>query len=98
MKFYLNLFNININYFYYQSSNKLTKIQFKDGENAETLGLDGTELFDIIEVKNIEPFSEVYVIAKKSDGKKLEFKVIARLDSSIDVEYYQNGGVLYTIL
>jgi len=73
-------------------------LQFREGDNPEILGLDGTESFDIAGVKEIKPFSEVMVKAKKEDGKEIQFNVIVRLDSNVDIEYYRNGGILHTVL
>jgi aconitate hydratase len=73
-------------------------LQFKQGENPESLGLDGTELYNIIGIKDIHPFSEVSIKAKKFNGIEIQFKAIIRLDSNIDIEYYQNGGILHTVL
>ena len=73
-------------------------LQFREGEDTETLGLDGTESFDIAGIKDIKPFSEVIIKAKKEDGKEIQFKAIVRLDSSVDIEYYRNGGILHTVL
>ncbi len=73
-------------------------LQFKEGESATSLGLTGEETFDIFGIKKIEPLSELDVTARKIDGEELKFKVIARLDTPIDIEYYQNGGILHTVL
>jgi len=73
-------------------------LQFKDGENAKTLGLDGTETIEISGIKNVKPFSELIVKATKKDGQEITFKVTVRLDSKVDIEYYQNGGILHTVL
>ncbi len=73
-------------------------LQFKESENAANLGLTGEEVFDIFGIKDIKPLSELTVKAKKIDGKVKEFKVTARLDTPIDIEYYQNGGILHTVL
>ncbi|NVM35730.1 MAG: aconitate hydratase AcnA [Candidatus Lokiarchaeota archaeon] len=73
-------------------------LQFRKGENPETLGLDGTESFDIAGVKDIKPFSEVLIKAKKENGKEIQFDAIVRLDSNVDIEYYRNGGILHTVL
>lgn len=72
-------------------------LQFKEGENAETFGLDGTETFNIIGIIDIKPFSEVIIIAKKK-GEEIKFKAIVRLDSAVDIEYYRNGGILHAVL
>ncbi len=73
-------------------------LEFKKGESAATLGLDGTETIAISEIKKIKPFSYLTVKAKKDQGKIITFNVVARLDSEIDIEYYQNGGILHTVL
>ena len=74
-------------------------LQFKDGESARSLGLDGTELFDIRGVsEGLEPGSVVSVVAHREDGTRLAFEADVRLDSQIDVEYYRNGGILHTVL
>jgi aconitate hydratase len=74
-------------------------LQFNDGQNASALGLTGRETYDIVGIDdNIEPRQGLKVIAKKDDGSKIEFNVIARLDTPVDVEYYKNGGILQTVL
>ncbi|MHA1915868.1 MAG: aconitate hydratase AcnA [Promethearchaeota archaeon] len=73
-------------------------LEFRKGENVKSLGLDGTESFDITGVTEIKPFSEVTVIAKKGNGMEIKFNATVRLDSAIDIKYYQNGGILHTVL
>jgi len=74
-------------------------LQFKQGENHETLKLKGTELFDITGIeKEFEPGEELSVCAQRKDGKKVEFKVIARIDSSVELDYYRHGGILAYVL
>ncbi len=73
-------------------------LQFKNGESANSLELTGEETISIFGIKDIEPLSELNVIARRLNGEDLKFKVIARLDTPIDIEYYQNGGILHTVL
>ena len=74
-------------------------LQFRPGEGWKTLGLDGTEVFDIIGIsEGLKPRKELTVRARKADGSKVEFKVIARLDTPIEVEYYRHGGILQYVL
>jgi aconitate hydratase len=74
-------------------------LQFKPGEGWKTLGLDGTEVFDIIGIsEGLKPRKELTVRARKADGSTVEFKVIARLDTPIEVEYYRHGGILQYVL
>ena len=74
-------------------------LRFLDGQNAESLGLDGSETFDIEGLNNeIQPKSELTVKAKKSDGKIIEFKATALLNTDVEVNYFRNGGILHTVL
>jgi len=74
-------------------------LQFKPGENKESLGLTGREVFDIVGVEGgLKPRQEVTVSVKREDGSTFSFQTIARLDSPIDVTYYENGGILLTVL
>ena len=73
-------------------------LQFKEGENATSLGLTGEEIFNIFGINDVEPLSELSVIARRTNGEELRFKVITRLDTPIDIEYFQNGGILQTVL
>ncbi|WP_326998749.1 aconitate hydratase AcnA [Cohnella kolymensis] len=74
-------------------------LQFKDGENAETIQLDGTEVFGILDLENgITPGISVRIRAVKEDNTATEFQVTVRLDSLVDVEYYLNGGILQTVI
>jgi len=73
-------------------------LEFKKGENSKSLGLDGTESFDITGITEIQPFSDVNIVAKKEDGTVIKFNATVRLDSAIDIEYYRNGGILHTVL
>ena len=74
-------------------------LQFMPGENAKTLGLDGSEIYDIIGIsEGLYPGKILTVRAKKSDGRVIEFKVKARLDTPIEVEYYKHGGILRYVL
>jgi len=71
---------------------------FKEGEGWEELGLDGSEVYEIRGVQDIYPGKELTVRAKKENGKVVEFKVVSRLDTVVDVEYYENGGILPFVL
>ncbi len=73
-------------------------LQFAEGEGAESLGLDGTETYDIEGISGLEPGSEVKVKATTEDGDEKEFTTVARVDSPVEVEYLKNGGILHTVL
>ncbi len=74
-------------------------LQFKPGENKESLGLTGREVYDIAGIaQDLRPHQEVAVQVTREDGTTFSFQTIARLDSPIDVTYYENGGILLTVL
>ena len=73
-------------------------LTFEEGESADTLGLDGSETFDIPTSADLVPLSTIPITAHKSDGKTLVFDAIVRLDTPVEVEYYRNGGILQTVL
>ena len=73
-------------------------VQYAEGENAESLGLTGHESFDITGLADLEPGKELTVKATSDDGDTEEFKVKARVDSPVEVEYLRNGGILHTVL
>ena len=71
---------------------------FKTGENIDSLGLDGTEIYSIKGLADITPGKSLQVTAEKQDGKKFSFEVIARLDTEVDVTYFRHGGILPYVL
>ncbi|MDQ4065553.1 MAG: aconitate hydratase, partial [Actinomycetota bacterium] len=73
-------------------------LQFINNENAEALGLDGSETFDITGVTGLEPHAEITVAARRDDGTSIEFAVEARIDSDVELSYYRHGGVLQMVL
>jgi aconitate hydratase len=74
-------------------------LQFKEGDSAQSLGLDGTEVFDIRGIaQGLAPNSVVSVVAVKEDGTRVTFDAEVRLDSQVDADYYRNGGILHTVL
>ena len=73
-------------------------LQFAEDESAESLGLDGTESYDIEGISGLEPGKEIPVKATAEDGEEKGFTTIARVDSPVEVEYLKNGGILHTVL
>jgi aconitate hydratase len=74
-------------------------LKFMDGQNAESLGLKGDELYDIEGLSDtMAPRSVVNVKATKADGSVAEFKATALLNTDVEVNYYRNGGILHTVL
>ncbi len=74
----------------------IVPLQFLEGQTPETLGLDGTETYDI-DLSELEPRGYVRVTAFK-DGRKLEFDTLCRVDVPIEEEYIANGGILQYVL
>jgi len=73
-------------------------LQFADGETHETLGLDGSEEFNIHVDDNLKPQQTVKVKAKKSDGTVVSFDTVCRIDTPVEIDYYRNGGILHKVL
>ncbi|MDA0595462.1 MAG: aconitate hydratase AcnA [Chloroflexi bacterium] len=72
---------------------------YTNGDTADSLGLDGTESYDVPGVGNsVEPGSNVTVTATSDDGKVTEFEALIRIDTAIENEYYRNGGLLPYVL
>ena len=73
-------------------------LQFKDGEDAAALGLDGTETFTIEVPEDLVPRQDIKVTARSADGIERTFHALARVDTPVEVDYYRNGGILHTVL
>ncbi len=73
--------------------------QFKEGTSASTLGLDGTETFDLIGLKSgLSPQMDVILRITRADGAAEEVPLTLRIDTPIEVDYYLNGGILPYVL
>ncbi|GGG56138.1 aconitate hydratase [Kocuria dechangensis] len=76
-------------------------LQYPAGESANSLGLDGTEIFDIQGVTGLNEGSTpktLKVFAKKADGSTVEFDAVLRIDTPGEADYYRNGGILQYVL
>lgn len=72
---------------------------FPEGENAESLGLDGTETFEITGIaEDLRPNKLLKVTARKQNGETITFESKARFDSAIEIEYFRHGGILNYVL
>ena len=69
-------------------------LQYQTGQDAESLGLDGSEKITIDLNDSVGIHAEIPVTAVKSDGQEIKFTTIARFDSEVDMTYYRNGGIL----
>ena len=73
-------------------------LQFSQGESWQGLGLDGSETFTLHGLATLEPGKEIAVQATKADGSTIAFTALARLNTDIEVSYYQHGGILPYVL
>ena len=76
-------------------------LQFPEGESYASLGLDGTETYDIAGIEALndgETPKTVHVTATKTDGTVVEFDAIVRIDTPGEADYYRNGGILQYVL
>jgi len=71
---------------------------FKKNENLENLGLTGSETFFISGIEEMHPRKVLLVKAVRNDKSEVNFEVIARLDTGVDVDYFINGGILQYVL
>ncbi|MEO8935812.1 MAG: aconitate hydratase AcnA [Burkholderiaceae bacterium] len=72
-------------------------LQFKNGDSAESLGIKGDELFDVIVSGDLKPQMDVTLVIDRG-GKKQEVAVLLRIDTPIEVDYYLHGGILPFVL
>jgi aconitate hydratase A / 2-methylisocitrate dehydratase len=74
-------------------------LQYKPGDTAASLGLDGRETYAIMGIHDrLSPRQSVTVVAEGHDGRSVRFEAIARLDGPIEVDYYRGGGILPAVL
>ncbi len=71
---------------------------FHPGEGWESLGLDGSETYQIQGISELKPLKTLSVIAQKEDGTKVSFHVTAKLNTDVDVAYVMHGGILPYVL
>ncbi len=74
-------------------------LQFKEGTTAQTLKLDGTELFDVLGLeKGVQPRQDLTLRITRASGATEEVPVTCRIDTPIEIDYYQHGGILPFVL
>ena len=73
-------------------------LQFAAGEDADSLGLDGTETIDIAVDDSLSPGEDVEVTATRKDGSVVSFTTVARVDTPIELDYLRHGGILHMVL
>jgi aconitate hydratase len=74
-------------------------LQFPEGSNAESLGLDGTETFDLAALgRDLKPRQMTTLAISRSDGRTEPVPLVVRIDTPIEVDYYRHGGILPYVL
>jgi aconitate hydratase len=74
-------------------------LQFKDGTTAQSLKLDGSETYDVIGLDaNIKPQQDLTLKITRQDGSVENVNVRCRIDTPIEIDYYQHGGILPFVL
>jgi len=74
-------------------------LQFKGADSVDSLGIKGDETFDIVGLGGeIRPQQDVTLVITRADGSKREAKVLLRIDTPIEVDYYRHGGILPYVL
>ena len=74
-------------------------LQFKPGVTAKTLQLDGTETYDITGLgQSLRPQQDLTLRVQRANGKVENISVTCRIDTPIEIDYYQHGGILPYVL
>jgi aconitate hydratase len=74
-------------------------LQFKGADTVDSLGIKGDETFDIVGLGGeIRPQQDVTLVITRTDGSKREVKVLLRIDTPVEVDYYRHGGILPYVL
>jgi aconitate hydratase len=73
-------------------------LQFKSGDSWESLGIQGTETFDIEIASALRPQQDATLVVHGADGKTRRVPLVLRIDTAIEVDYYKHGGILPFVL
>jgi aconitate hydratase len=74
-------------------------LQFNEGEGAESHGLDGSEIYDVVGLgDDLKPQQDLILRVTRADGTKTEIPVKCRIDTPIEIDYYRHGGILQFVL
>jgi aconitate hydratase len=74
-------------------------LQFEEGTSAQTLALDGTETFDVTGIEGtLRPRQQATLRIRRNGGASQDIPVTVRIDTPIEVDYYENGGILPFVL
>jgi len=73
-------------------------LQFQSGESWQELGLKGDETIDVIADPQLTPQSKATVVVTRANGERSEIRVVLRIDTPVEVDYYRAGGILPYVL
>ncbi|MEY4562792.1 MAG: aconitate hydratase, partial [Pseudomonadota bacterium] len=73
-------------------------LQFKGNDSWESLGITGREQFDVLLGTELKPQQDATLVIHAADGSKRDVKVVLRIDTPIEVDYYKHGGILPFVL
>jgi aconitate hydratase len=73
-------------------------LQFKENDSVQSLNIRGDEEFDIQGLKDLGPQQDVSMVIRRRDGNRQELKLLSRIDTAIEVDYYRHGGILSCVL
>jgi len=73
-------------------------LQFQGADSWQSLGLDGSELIDVVPDAQLRPRSDATLVITRADGRRQEVGVTLRIDTPIEVAYYRHGGILPYVL
>jgi aconitate hydratase len=73
-------------------------LQFKGKDSWESLGIKGDETFDIEIPTDMKPQQDIVMTVHGADGKSRKVKLLSRIDTAIEVDYFRHGGILPFVL
>ena len=73
-------------------------LQFQGSDSAASLGLKGDENFDLLDIETLTPGQQVTLAVRHADGRRSECRLLLRIDTPIEVDYYLHGGILPYVL
>jgi aconitate hydratase len=74
-------------------------LQFINGVNRKTLNLDGTETLSVLGIEQgLKPQQELDLVITRKDSSVETVKILSRIDTAVEVDYYNNGGILHYVL
>jgi aconitate hydratase len=73
-------------------------LEFTEGDSARSLGIGGGEEYDILGLEDLRPRQEVTMVIRRKDGSRQEVRLLSRIDTPVEVEYYRHGGILPYVL